>query len=423
MPTRRSFIRQMSTALGALALHSSLEAAVPFLPSEPSAGSEDDFWRQIRMAYAQSPTIVNLNSGGVSPTPRAALEALEYYNRLCADTPSIYMWRILEWDREPLRTNLAALAGCSAEEIALNRNATESLNTVVFGLPLQRGDEVVLSKYDYPNMMNAWKQRELRDGIRLVWVDLELPSEDADALVQAYTAKMTDRTRLVHLTHIINWSGQLMPVRRIADAAHARGAEVLIDGAHSFALLDYKIPELGGDYFGTSLHKWLGAPIGNGLLWVKKEKIAGLWPLLSCDKPQGDNIRKFETLGTHSFAIEMATGYSLDLHNFIGTERKRRRLHYLKNYWMEKARTIPRVRLHTSMQEEYGCVIGSFSIEGEKGPAVAIKLFEDFRVHTVGVEWEKLNLVRVTPNVFTMTEDLDKLVHGIATLAAGGSGR
>ncbi len=419
MPTnRRSFIRQSATLLGSLALHQNMAAAFPALQSvAPPIGPEDDFWRQIRLAFSASPNIINLNNGGVSPTPRAALDALDYYNRMCSEAPSYYMWRILEFDREPLRENLAHLAGVPADEIAINRNATEALNTIVFGLPLRAGDEVVLSKYDYPNMMNAWKQREQRDGIKLVWIDTpDLPSEDADYLINAYTSKFTAKTKLVHLTHIINWNGQILPVRAIADRAHAQGIEVLVDGAHSFALLDYRIPDLGCDYWGTSLHKWLCAPYGSGLLWVKKEKIAALWPLLSNDQPQGDNIRKFESLGTRSFPIEMAIGYSLDLHNLIGTRRKQERLHFLKNYWMEQVRDVPGIRLQTSLHPNWGCAIGTFGFKDKKANELVGQLFEKWKIHATGIEWEKTNAVRVTPNVYTTTEELDKLVRAIKKL-------
>lgn len=418
---RRSFIRQAATLLGAAALHQNFAEAFPYLPPAfPPPGDDDqeeeDFWRQIRLAFAASPTLTNLNNGGVSPAPRAAMDALDYYNRMCSEAPSYYMWRILDQDREPLRQNLAALAGCNPDELALNRNATEALNTVIFGLNLKAGDEVVLSKYDYPNMLNAWRQREKRDGIRLVFVDLKLPSEDEKALTEAYTSKFTEKTRLVHVTHLINWSGQIMPARRIADAAHQRGIEVLVDGAHSFALLDYKIPELGADYFGTSLHKWLCAPFGNGLLWIKKDKIAGVWPLLSNDKPEGDNIRKFESLGTRSFPIEMSVGYSLDLHNLIGSKRKQKRLHHLKNYWMQQVKDLPGIKLYTSMKPEFGCAIGVFGIEGKKATELSEQLFRDWKIHTVAIEWEDINGVRVTPNVYTTKMELDKLVKGIKAL-------
>lgn len=423
---RRSFIRQTATLLGSFALHQNFASAFPIPDSHPggipdfqASGpdlSDEEFWRQIRLAFAASPGLINLNNGGVSPSPRATMDALDYYNRMCSEAPSYYMWRVLDEDREPLRYNLAELAGVSPDEIAINRNTTESLNTIIFGLNLKAGDEVVLSKYDYPNMINAWKQREKRDGIRLVWVDLDLPSENEDYLVNAYTSMFTAKTKLVHITHIINWNGQILPVRKIADRAHERGIEVLVDAAHSFAVLDYKIPDLGCDYWGTSLHKFLCGPYGSGMMWIKKEKIAGIWPLLSNDKPDGDNIRKFESLGTRSFPIEMAIGYSLDLHNFIGSARKQRRLHFLKNYWMEQVRDLPGIRFYTSMDPDWGCVIGNFGFEGKKAADLAGAMFAKWKIHTVGIEWEKVNGVRVTPNVYTTTEELDKLVMAIKEL-------
>ncbi|MCE7923117.1 MAG: aminotransferase class V-fold PLP-dependent enzyme [Haliscomenobacteraceae bacterium CHB4] len=416
---RRSFIRQTAALLGGIALHQNFASAFP-IPNPgsaiPNPQSDDDFWRQVRQAFAASPNIINLNNGGVCPAPRATMDALDYYNRMCNEAPSFYMWRILEDDREPLRYNLADLAGVSPEEIAINRNATESLNTIIFGLDLKAGDEVVLSKYDYPNMINAWKQREKRDGIKLVWVDPELPSEDENYLTDAYVSKFSAQTRLVHLTHIINWNGQILPVRRIADYAHSRGIEVLVDAAHSFAVLDYKIPDLGCDYWGTSLHKFLCGPFGSGMMWVKKEKIAGIWPLLSHNEPASDNIRKFESLGTRSFPIEMAIGYSLDLHNFIGSARKQQRLHFLKNYWMEQVRDLPGIRFFTSPKPEWSCAIGNFGFEGKKAIEITTELYNKWKIHTVAIEWEKINGVRVTPNVYTTTDELDKLVMAVKKL-------
>ena len=413
---RRSFIRQSATMLGAMALHQNFASAFPVKHLSETldpAGTDEEFWRQIRQAFAASPNITNLNNGGVCPAPRATMDALDYYNRMCNEAPSFYMWRILDDGREPLRYNLAAAAGVSPDEIAINRNATEALNTIIFGLSLKAGDEVVLSKYDYPNMINAWKQREKRDGIKLVWVDPEYPSEDEQYIADAYVSKFTTKTRIVHLTHIVNWNGQILPVRKIADRAHAAGIEVLVDAAHSFAVLDYKIPDLGCDYWGTSLHKFLCGPFGSGMMWVRKEKIPGIWPLLSNDKPDSDNIRKFESLGTRSFPIEMAIGYSLDLHNFIGAERKRQRLHFLKNYWMERVRDVRGIRFYTSPKPEWSCAIGNFCIEGMKPGEIADKLFNKYKIHTVSIEWENVKGVRVTPNVYTTTEELDKLVRAI----------
>ncbi|HRF18564.1 MAG TPA: aminotransferase class V-fold PLP-dependent enzyme, partial [Chitinophagaceae bacterium] len=201
-----------------------------------------------------SPALINLNNGGVSPAPKTVQDAMKRYYDLSNEAPSYYMWRILDQGREPLRKNLARLAGCSPEEIAINRNSSEGLETIIFGLQLKAGDEVVAAKQDYPNMINAYKQRELRDGIKMAWINLDLPSEDEDYLVRKYVNAFTPKTKLVHITHIINWNGQILPVKKIAAEAHKRGIEVVVDGAHSFAHFDFKIPDLDCDYFAASLH-------------------------------------------------------------------------------------------------------------------------------------------------------------------------
>src|SRR5215510_8729345 len=302
---RRNFL-QKAGALTATAFFSSLakpawsrnlERALRNAEGVPAdvLATEDDFWYYIQQAFTVSPGLINLNNGGVSPAPKTVQEAMKRYYDYSNEAPSYYMWRILDQGREPLRKNLAKLAGCDAEEIAINRNSSEGLETVIFGLQLKPGDEVVAAKQDYPNMVNAYNQRQKRDGIKMVWVNLELPSEDGDYLAQQYIKAFTPQTKLVHITHIINWSGQILPVRKIADEAHKRGIEVIVDGAHSFAHFSFKIPDLGCDYFASSLHKWLYAPIGSGMLYVNKEKIKNIYPLFATNNdPLKDDIRKFE---------------------------------------------------------------------------------------------------------------------------------
>jgi selenocysteine lyase/cysteine desulfurase len=262
-------------------------------------------------------------------------------------------------------------------------------------------------------MINAYKQREKRDGIKMVWINLELPSEDDDYLVRQYVNAFTDKTRVVHITHIINWNGQILPVKKIAREAHKRGLEVVVDGAHSFAHFDFKVPELDADYFAASLHKWLYAPIGSGMLYVKKEKIGSIYPMFAVDDPLKTDIRKFEALGTRPFFIEQAIGKALEFHDMIGIERKEKRLHYLKNYWMEKVKDLPKVKLNTSFHPKYGCAIGNIGIEGKKPGELDSFLMDKYKVHAVGITWENIVGVRVTPNVYTTTRDLDILVEGI----------
>jgi len=397
-------------------LQQALHDAEGITPSD--LASEEDFWYYIQQSFTVSPGLINLNNGGVSPAPKSVQEAVKRYYDYCNEAPSYFMWRILDQGREPLRRNMAKMAGCDAEEIAINRNSSEGLETVIFGLQLKAGDEVVAAKQDYPNMVNAYNQRQKRDGIKMVWINLELPSEDENYMVKQYVNAFTPKTKIVHITHIINWNGQILPVKKIAQEAHKRGIEVIVDGAHSFAHFDFKVPDLDCDYFASSLHKWLYAPIGSGMLYVKKEKIKNIYPLFATsDDPLKDDIRKFENLGTRPFFIEQAIGKALEFHEMIGSERKEKRLHYLKNYWMEKVKDVPKVKLNTSMHPKWGCAIGSVAIDGRKPAELDSFLFDKYKIHTVGIEWENIHGVRITPNVYTTIDNLDVLVEGITKFA------
>ncbi len=386
--------------------------------STEELATDEDFWYYIQQSFTVSPSLINLNNGGVSPAPKTVQDAMKRYYDLSNEAPSYYMWRVLDQGREPLRKNLARLAGCSPEEIAINRNSSEGLETVIFGLQLKAGDEVVAAKQDYPNMINAYKQRELRDGIKMVWINLELPSEDENYLVSQFVNAFTAKTKVVHITHIINWNGQILPVKKIAQEAHKRGIEVVVDGAHSFAHFDFKVPDLDADYYAGSLHKWLYAPIGSGVLYVRKEKIKNIYPMFAVDNPLKDDIRKFEALGTRPFFIEQAIGKAIEFHEMIGAERKEKRLHYLKNYWMEKVKGLPGVKLNTSLNPKWGCAIGNVGVEGRKPGELDSFLMDKYKVHTVAIEWENIKGVRVTPNVYTTTKQLDVLVEGITAFLA-----
>jgi selenocysteine lyase/cysteine desulfurase len=428
MANRRTFIQQIGLVAGAFSANSLFNQAhaAEFsaasqriqLLSPLDAAADEDYWSIVQQSFTVSPNIINLNNGGVSPSPRVVQEAVARYNNLTNEGPSYFMWRILDQGREPLREKLAALAGCDKEEVAINRNATEALNTVIYGLSLKAGDEVIGTKQDYPNMINAWKQRATREGIVYKQISFMFPIENDEVIVEAYEKAITPKTKIIHVTHVINWIGQIMPVKKISDMAHRHGIEVICDGAHSFGLMDYAIPNLGCDYFGTSLHKFLSAPIGSGMLWIKKEKIEKIWPLVCNDKPQGTDIRKFETLGTRSFPIEQGIGEAANFQMAIGSKRKEERIRYLKNYWAQKVKDIPKVKIHTSFQAAYSCAICGVSVDGMTPGEVETALFNDYKIHTVGIVWENVSCVRITPHVYTRLQDLDKLVKAIETIAS-----
>lgn len=424
---RRTFLKQAATLAGAFSaaslfnqLHAEewKHAAKKMAHLDAAQVAEDeDYWSMIQSAYTVNPSIINLNNGGVSPSPLVVQQAVARFNDLANEGPSYYMWRIMDQGREPLREKLALLAGALPDEIAVNRNATESLNTIIYGLPLKKGDEVVGTKQDYPHMIQAYRQRQLREGIVYKQLSFDFPIEDDEQIVKAFEEAITPKTKLLHVTHIINWIGQIMPVRKICDMAHAKGVEVIVDGAHSFGLLDFKIPDLHCDYFGTSLHKFLSAPIGSGMLWIKKEKIENVLPLLCDDNPKGGDIRKFENLGTRSFPIEQGIGEAINFHEGIGSKRKEERIRYLKNYWASKVKEIPKVKIHTSLKPQYSCGICGVSIDGMTVGELDNMLFNKYKIHTVGINWENISVVRVTPHVYTKIADMDKLVNAIEEIA------
>ncbi len=426
---RRNFVKKLAFAGGAFSsgsLFSQLHAAewaqanqrVQHL-SPLEVAADEDYWRVIQQGYpASSSNIIILNNGGVSPAPLVVQQALERYNQLINQGPSYYVWRQLDQGRESLREKLALLAGAQPDEIAINRNATEALNTVIYGLNLAKGDEVIGTRQDYPNVVQAYRQRAEREGILYKQLSFNFPIEDDELIVDAYEQAVTPRTKLIHITHVINWVGQIMPVQKICRMARKYGIEVLVDGAHSFGLLDFTIPSLGCDYFGTSLHKFLSAPVGSGMLWIKKDKIAPVWPLLCNSQPHSDDIRKFETLGTRSFAIEQAIGEAVNFHLAIGSKRKEERVRYLKNYWASQVEKLPGVRLHTSLKSPFSCGICGVSVDGMTPQQVEGQLFAQYKINLSPTVWENISCVRITPHVYTTLVELDKTVLGLTHIAA-----
>ena len=428
MTTRRSFFQKAASAASALSLAPLVGQAISEDISDAlfslnklsplDAANDEELWARMAQAYTVSPSILNLNNGGVSPQPKVVQDAVDRYYHLSNEAPSYYMWQILDKGREPLRKKLADLAGANHEELAINRNTTEALGTFTWGIDMKRGDEIVMTKQDYPNMIHAWKQRELREGVKINWINLNLPVENDEVVIKAYIDATTSKTKIWHITHLITWTGQILPAAKLCAEARKRGILTIVDAAHSFAHLDFKISEMDCDYLGTSLHKWLCAPFGTGMMYVRKPLIEKTWPIFPNDKPQSPDIRKFESLGTRSFAPEQAIGQAIDFHNAIGGKRKQERLHYLKSYWCNAVTKNPRVKLHISMKPEYSCALGTFSIDGLDVGDIASKLFSEHGIHTVSIKWENVNAVRVTPHVYTTTKDLDRFIDAVGKIAA-----
>jgi selenocysteine lyase/cysteine desulfurase len=428
MTTRRSFFKKTASAAGAFSLVPLVSQAISEDISDAllslnklsplAAATDEDLWARMAQAYTVSPNILNLNNGGVSPQPKVVQDAVDRYYHLSNEAPSYYMWQILDRGREPLRKKLADLTGVSHDELAINRNTTEALGTFTWGIDMKRGDEIIMTKQDYPNMIHAWKQRELREGVKITWINLTLPVENDETVIKAYVDATTSKTKIWHITHLLTWTGQILPAAKLCAEARKRGITTIVDGAHSFAHVDYKISDLKCDYFGTSLHKWLCAPFGTGLMYINKPFIEKTWPIFPTDKPLSPDIRKFEALGTRSFAPEQAIGQAIDFHNAIGGKRKQERLHYLKKYWCDAITKNPRVKLHISLKPEYSCGLGTFSIDGLDVGDIASKLMSEYGIHTVSIKWENVNAVRIGPNVYTTTKDLDRFIDAVGKIAA-----
>jgi len=317
-----------------------------------------------------------------------------------------------------IKKKLAKMAGVSHEEIVITRNTTEALDTVISGMDLKKGDEALMTNQDYGSMLQAFDMRAKRFGIKNNIISIPLHPKNSMEIVKAFEKGITPKTKVILVTHLINLTGQILPARDIADMAHERGIEVIVDAAHSFAHLDFRIPDLDCDYFGTSLHKWLCCPLGAGMMYMKKEKIAKTWPLFGDTAIPLDDIRKFEHIGTHPVSTNLTIATAIKFHNSIGSKRKEERLRYLKNYWVNKVKDLPKVIINTPFDDDKSCGIGNFAIEGMKPDDVANYLFDKYKIFTVGINREAIKGVRVTPHLYTTLSELDLLVTAIKELSA-----
>ncbi len=392
-----------------------VEAAAAHAKRDPQeAARDEDFWFEVRHAFTVDRSLINFNNGGCSPAPRISQQAMNRYLEMQNMAPVYYMWGQLDPGVENVRRQIAEDFGCDAEEIAITRNASESLEIVQYGFDLEPGDEILTTNQDYGRMITTWKQRERRDGVVLKQVSFDVPPPSMDYLAERIEQAITPRTRVIMICHITNRTGQIFPVRRIAQLGRERGIEVMVDGAHAYAQFPMKRDELDCDYYGTSLHKWLLAPIGTGFLYVRKEKIKKLWPMMAAPEGQDDNIRKFEQIGTHPAANRLAIAESMTFHRSIGVERKAARLRYLRQRWTERLCEIPGVGTLTPSDPEQACGIGLLTIKGKPAPEVVSTLWKDHRILSTPIvtagEYEG---VRITPNIYSTLDEVETFCEAV----------
>lgn len=427
---RRKFLNSVGKGFGMMALSSTVVSSlfeklqaktreIENLSPEQIA-SDEDFWTGVQQAFSVTRGIVNLNNGGVSPSPRMVTEAFVRYTWQQEDATAYTMWQLLEPQSETIRTGLAEIFGCDAEEIAITRNASESLETLLMGMDFKAGDEILSTTQDYPRMLTTLRQREMREGLKLNLIKVPVAPKDVNDLVTPFERAITPKTRLILISHQINLTGQIMPVKKVCEMARSKGIETIVDGAHSFAQFDFKQSDLGCDYFGTSLHKWLYAPKGTGMLYVKKDKIPKIWALMASEDKNKNDIRKFEEIGTHSAAMRLAIGEAILFHNAIGAKRKEARLRYLSRYWMNKLKDVPKVGFNTSFDDAQSCAIGNFKIEGIDPVQIGSYLMAKHKIFTTPIVHEEFTGIRITPNVYTTLWELDRFCEIVAGIAKNG---
>lgn len=434
MLDRRAFLGSVilpaaSTALGIPAWRPDSLPLLDEIAADPrnpdDAAGDEALWAQVQQAFTIDRSVINLNNGGVSPSPAYVQEAmkrhLDYANTM---PPPIALWRVQDPQRETVRAGLANHWGVDAEELALTRNSSEALQICQLGIDLRPGDEILCCTQDYPRMLQTFAQRARREGVIVRQIQIPIPAEDPAALVQLYRAAMTDKTRLMLLSHMINITGQIMPVREIVAAARERGIPVIVDGAHALAHFAFNLRDLDCDYYGVSLHKWLFAPHGTGLLFVRRDKVKDLWALTPPPDSLDDDIRKFEEIGTHPLANTLAIAEALTFHQAIGDQRKEARLRFLRDRWARRllSHAGGRIRLHTSLRPAFSCGIGTFQADGLDSEQLSAWLWSRKHILTTAIKHAEFEGVRVTPSVYTTAAELDRFCDAVESALANGIG-
>lgn len=417
--TRRNFLAT-AAAVGfgnqALAL---VEGATARFPGD---AADEEFWGQIQQAFTLDRAVVNFNNGGVSPSPRVVQDALRRYLEYSNQAPSYLMWRNLEPEVEHVRKQLARFFGVDAEEVAITRNASEALETCLLGFDLQPGDEVLTTDQDYPRMVTTLQTRERRHGIKMVQVPVNAAPKTKREIVKAFEDGITSKTRMILVSQVVFMTGQINPVSDVVALGRKHGIPVIVDGAHAFAQFPFKHKDLGCDYYGTSLHKWLMAPIGTGMLMVKRDKIEGLWPLMAAAETQAKDIRKYEEIGTHPAANHNAIAEALSFNEMLGLERKAARLRYLRSRWTEPLLNESRAVFHTNLEPAFSCGLTTVEIKGIEPGALAAWLLDKKGIFVTGIGHPSFQGIRVTPNVYTTLSEVDRFKEAMLEAVRDGIG-
>ena len=414
---KRDFLRTVGGASLGMMFGPELLGRLASMPAAALA-KDEPFWTAMRAKFKLTPDYINLENGYYCFQPEEVLDVFIKNVRAINVEASHYMRTRQYDDKLRARTKLAAMAGCSPDELIITRNTTESLDTVIAGFDWKPGDEAVMANQDYGSMIDMFKLQARRHGMRNTMIDIPMDPKSDDEVVQVYANALTPATRLLMIPHMVNITGHVLPVRAICDMAHARNVPVMVDGAHAFAHLEYKIPDLHCDYYGASLHKWLATPLGAGILYVKKDRISSLWPVFADLGMPDDDIRKLNHTGTHPVHTDLTIENSIAFHEMIGSARKEARLRYLQQYWTTKVRGLPKIVMNTPSDPRRMCAIANVGVTGIAPGDLSKVLLDKFKVFTVAIDGAGVHGVRVTPQVYTSSGELDTFVAALKELAA-----
>ncbi|MBG0860857.1 MAG: aminotransferase class V-fold PLP-dependent enzyme [Bacteroidales bacterium] len=416
---KRSFLKSAGLiGLGSMVEPGSLARMIEAVAEVPCTelAQNEDFWKQVRSGYILNPEFINLENGYYCFLPKQTLESFIKHVREINYQGSYYMRTIQFENKKAMAARLAALAGCTADDLIITRNTTESLDMIIGGIDWKPGDEAVMAEQDYPSMLNMFKQVAARYGVVNRIISVPNHPQSDEEIVELYAKAISEKTKLLMVCHMINITGQILPVRKICDMAHSKGVDVMVDGAHAFGHFRFTIPELNCDYYGSSLHKWLSVPLGSGILYVKKENIRKVWPLIASGVTEPDNILRLNQIGTHPVHTDLTVAEAIDYYNMLGAERKETRLRYLQHYWSDRVRTMPHIILNTPSDPARSCAIANVGVKGIRPGDLGDILFKKHKIYCAPIDGAGVHGCRITPNVYTTPEELDVLVKALAEL-------
>ncbi len=417
---KRSFIKSLTLAgIGTPSFKGTVEEWIQSFTcnSAIELASDESFWEGIRAYYQLKPDYINLENGYYNILPKPILDKYIEHIQEVNYQGSYYMRTVQFEDKKRVTDKVAALVGCNSEEFILTRNTTESLDMIISGFPWEAGDEAVMAEQDYGAMLEMFKQVSKRHGIINKIVSVPLHPQTDEEIVQLYSNAISQKTKLLMISHMININGQILPVRKICDMAHSKGVEVMVDGAHAIAHIQFNLPDLHCDYYGASLHKWLAVPLGVGILYVNKKHVKKIWPLIA-EGENIDTIKRLNHFGTNPVHTLLAIENSIDFYTQLGPAKKEARLRYLQQYWTNQVRDYGKIKLNTPAADQRACGIANVGINGIKPTEMAERLLKKYKIYTVAIDGANVHGCRITPNVYTTTKELDEFVRALKEMGS-----